>query len=249
MARGKTATDFSHSMTDLMTSLAVIVILLLVVYISRSYRVMKQALDEAQNSSKAIKVRLLGTLKQLHLPAEEDPNDPLALIIRIRADELQFAVNRSELSTAGKQYLKKFMPSLIEALSNSAYKKDVNSLLIEGHTDSDGNDELNLRLSQDRAFEVLRCSLNETGLNLGMREYLLLIASTNGRGERDLMPQDVKEGFENKAQSRRVEFRIRIKSYEQKRKVTNNLSPAASEARGDENITSASKTPVETSSQ
>lgn len=212
-----------------MTSVAVIMILLLVVYINQSFNRMKKDLDEAQNSSEAVKDALLVDLQKMGLPAEKDPNDPLALVIRLHDDSLSFDVAKSIISASGKAYLKHIMPELMQALSSKHYSKDVNALLIEGHTDSDGNDENNLRLSQDRAFEVLRCSMNETGLNWAQRERLLLLASTNGRGERDLLPEGSKPGAENKGQSRRVEFRIRIRSYEQKKRLEDlNQSPSTS---------------------
>jgi outer membrane protein OmpA-like peptidoglycan-associated protein len=161
----------------------------------------------------------------LDLPAEEDPNDPLALILRIHDDNLQFDVNKSILKPNGKAFLKTFIPTLITSLASPQFCNDIASILIEGHTDSDGNDELNLRLSQDRSFEVLMCALNESTLDARKREYLLRVGSTNGMGERDLIPVGCIAGRENKAQSRRVEFKIRVKSYEQKKHNGSDAGP------------------------
>ena len=54
------------------------------------------------------------------------------------------------------------------------------------------------------------------------RDCLLNLASINGRGERDLIPIGARPGKENKSQSRRVEFKIRVKSYEQIKQLQEN---------------------------
>lgn len=202
------------SMTDLMTSIAVIFILLLVVYLSKTYQETQQGSDNRLN-------KLITELKYEDIEAQKDPFDPLSFIIRLHDDRLQFKWGSSLINDNGKLYLNTFIPKLTNVLCSN--KNDVESLLIQGFTDSTGDDEVNLSLSQQRAFQVLHYSLNKTSLPNKRRACFLELASTNGKGERELMPFSEKNGmfskagYENKKESRRVEFRIRVKSMEQKK--------------------------------
>lgn len=69
-------------------------------------------------------------------------------------------------------------------------------LSIEGHTDSDGDDETNLKLSEDRAAEVM-----STLVGMGIKKDRL---SSKGWGESK--PVDNNQTAEGKANNRRVEF-------------------------------------------
>lgn len=209
MSRGGDSNFFVHSTTDLMTSLFVVFVLLLVAYINRSY-------EETRKSSFTLKDLLVGKLKDAQIQAENDPKDPLALLISIGDENLQFDRGESTIKDAGQNYLKSFVPKLAKVLTSKDVAKNVQSVVIEGHTDSDGNDESNLRLSQDRSYQVLKFALNGAGLDVHQRDFLLERVSMNGRGERDLLPYGVTPGTEDKLQSRRVELKIRVKSFEQR---------------------------------
>ena len=71
------------------------------------------------------------------------------------------------------------------------------SIVVEGHTDSDGEADANLALSQRRA-DAVRAALVERGVAGG-------IITAEGFGEQDPLLVD---GVEDKQSSRRVEFRI-----------------------------------------
>lgn len=208
----------SHSMTDLMTSLAVIFILLLVVYMNQSYQ-------ETQKGSQTIKEKLIEQLSLANIEAKPDPLDPLALVVRLQDDKLQFDFGKALLKPAGKSFMAGFAPKLTGVLCSAGNKENVESILIQGFTDHVGEPENNLSLSQQRAFSVLRYALNETQLPVQDRECLLELASTNGKGERNLLPFDEREkrfalaGQENQDASRRVEFKIRVKSYELRKEL------------------------------
>lgn len=204
--------SLTQSITDLMVSLFVIFVLLLVHYINRQYQ-------ETRQQTQSVKQVLMLSLNKEHIAATEDPLDPLALLITVRDDTLQFDRDRSTLKPAGKGFLSWFVPRLATVLSSKGFNNDIASIVIEGHTDSDGIDEHNLRLSQDRSYQVLLFALNEANLNTTQRNFFLDKVSANGRGRRVLLPLGSKPGFENKSQSRRVEFKIRIKSFEQKQAV------------------------------
>ncbi len=81
-------------------------------------------------------------------------------------------------------------------------------IIIEGHTDSIGTEEYNLRLSQKRANAVKEWFINKAGLKD-------LIYETIGYGEsKPVAPNQNPDGSDNpegRAKNRRVEIRI-IKS-------------------------------------
>ncbi len=204
--------SLTQSITDLMVSLFVVFVLLLVHYINRQYQ-------ETRQQTLSVKQMLMQSLNKQQITATEDPLDPLALLITVRDDTLQFDINKSTLKPAGKEFLRSFLPKLAAVLSSDMFRNDIGSIVIEGHTDSSGDDEHNLRLSQDRSYEVLRFALDDKRLDNEQQEFFLDRVSANGRGERVLLPLQSKPGFENKSQSRRVEFKIRIKSFEQKQVI------------------------------
>lgn len=202
--------SLSHSMTDLMTSLAVIFILLLVIYLHHTY------VETQQGSTKrleALKKELDKALVDQSIECELDANkDPLSCTIRVRDDKLQFAFNSAALASNGQSFLQWMTPRLTKVLCDKNYHKDVEAVVIQGFTDSIGDDDSNLKLSAERSFEVLSYGLSKAHLPTNQRNCLLDLASTSGRGERELI-RDLK-GHENASASRRVEFKIRVKSYE-----------------------------------
>lgn len=230
MARSETDSVFLSSVTDLMTSLAVLFILLLVVYVGKAHaeaNSLNKEINKLRNFVQAtidIKKELKNELAKEKLHFEDDSNDALAIVYSVPDSKLQFDLNSAVLETEGKEYLQDIIPSVMRVVASQNMLPNIESILIEGHTDSSGDDEHNLELSQKRAFSVLQYGLNGCGLDTHEREWFLYFTSTSGRGERGLLPKGSKAGFENPAQSRRVEFKIRVKSIEQKSKGINSLT-------------------------
>ena len=222
MARNKKSDSegaLANSMTDLMTSLAVVFILLLVAYLNQAYMENKRRADrykQLMGHSRTVKSDLIGKFHSLNIEANADPKDPLAVVIPISEAKIQFDRGKSEIKPVGKQCLREFVPQLASIICSNGFSDDVESVLIEGHTDTDGEDEQNLRLSQDRSYAVLRCVLNECALGEDQRGRLLDLVSANGRGERHPI---LASQHEDKVASRRVVFKIRVKSVEQKHVV------------------------------
>jgi outer membrane protein OmpA-like peptidoglycan-associated protein len=207
--------SLAHSMTDLMTSLAVIFILLLVVYLKHNF-------DEQQQGSmkriEALQNALDQALIAQDIHCDRDPNkDPLSCTIRVRDDKLQFGFNSAALTGKGQQFMHWMTPRLTGVLCSPTYRKDIDAVFIQGFTDSVGNDDTNLKLSAARSFEVLSYSLNKANLPGQQKDCLLDMSSTSGRGERELLR--TAQGLENANASRRVEFTIRIKSYEMRSRL------------------------------
>jgi len=229
MAADEGASGLSSSFTDLMTSLAVIFILLLVALSNNrqeelkaqqvKYEDLQRILKEKEDKSRDLRQELLAALKlemrelaERGVEVREDPADPLGLLVVVPEGLLNFEHGRSEIPKAGSPFLDLFVPRL--AKSACAYRKELNSIVVEGHTSSAGPEELNLQLSQERSLAVVRHALTTLGTVGGEeQECFLDLLSASGRGERDLFFVD---GREDDARSRRVVFKLRVRSFEQR---------------------------------
>ncbi len=193
----------SSSLTDLMTSLMVIFILLLLVFVSNS------ASKDATATAELLK-RLEDALKnQPSLTKESisiDPRDPNAILIVVSNKLMGFDSNDSTLSPAGAKWLESYTPSLSKVLCSGDLSQDVDSIVVEGHTDrkafATDSEKRNIELSQKRSMAVVVSMLGD--LSGPPHECFLRKLSATGRGEQDALPDDT--------QSRRVIFRIRVKA-------------------------------------
>ncbi|MCX6179873.1 MAG: OmpA family protein [Chlorobiales bacterium] len=207
----------ANSFTDLMTSLAVIFILLLCTF-------MNNAFEESQNTRSLILGKLQMQLKEYvakGVRVESDPNDPLALLILVPEGLLDFAVDRFEIPPQGKDFLVGFVPKLTDTIYNTEFRNDISSVVVEGHTDSKGTDTHNLKLSQNRSMAVVSESItimeNQIVDNHHEKiDYFLRVLSASGRGKQDLI---MLQGKEDSDKSRRVVFKIRVRSFEEKKVV------------------------------
>lgn len=217
------ALNLESSMTDLMTSLAVVFILLMIA-------LAQNQAQEQQNGSarhlKEIQQRIDRLLLSEHLHCETDVHDPLSCVIRLPEDKLRFEVNKDVIDPNGQTFLKRVFPPIITTLNESAIRPTVDSLYIQGFTDSDGNDEHNLELSQKRAFSVGRFVVSYVVPPSAKRDQLLKWLYVNGRGEQE---RRLKNGVEDKQASRRVEVKIRVKSNEQRQALQTTITTATSQ--------------------
>lgn len=209
--------DFNSSMTDLMTSLMIIFILLLVVLFNnigeKGQKIrdkMVSDLTEEINGGVGYSNNALKDLK-----IAKNANDPLSFVVNIdEKSGLKFELNKSDIMPQSKPKLKKMYIEMLDYVCEPENKDKIDSIQIIGHTDSQpvlADPEFgNLSLSQDRALEVLKFGLKVVGVNSEKGKCLQELASINGRG--------AAEPKNTYAESRRVEFKIRLKSYEQGKK-------------------------------
>lgn len=124
--------------------------------------------------------------------------------------EMMFDVNRSTLKDVGKVFLNSFIPAYLDVLMSDNYSQYVSQIIIEGHTDTDGTFLTNMRLSQDRAYAVLRYILSGefTGISDAAKERLQQIVTVNGRSYSDPIYND--DGTVNMDASRRVVIKFRM---------------------------------------
>jgi outer membrane protein OmpA-like peptidoglycan-associated protein len=146
--------------------------------------------------------------------AEADPRDPLGLLVLVPEGLLEFAVNRDTIPPGGSAFLRSFTPKLATAICSEAFRDEISTMVIEGHTDSSGSDAINLPLSQARSMAVVQESLTILHSDPTLRTCFLTFLAASGRGSSE--PFRDAAGKEDKARSRRVVFKIRVRSLEQR---------------------------------
>ena len=200
---------FWITMTDLMTGL-VLVFIVLFFYTYLTGHVDKIQTELAQeNASKSLQE----TLKKQDIDASIDP---ISGVVKISDLEL-FDVNSYKLSPKGKAYLDKFAPAYLDSLfSNEYLDKNIDKIIIQGHTDSQtfagkfSDDEQymkNMELSLNRAYEVANYMTN-TPYNKtnGNRLRKMIIVAGASFSNPVLV-----NGKEDYAKSRRVELKLVMK--------------------------------------
>jgi outer membrane protein OmpA-like peptidoglycan-associated protein len=231
--------SLSSSLTDLMTSLMVVFILLLVSEAGKQkaealkLEETEQKLEDARNNEERflrtdmnrlneVKARLqefATQLDSLGLRIEESPSDPFTLLIIMPERSLNFEFNSAELSDQAQVALARFTGPFIELLAHDErVKGQIESLVIEGHTDHRVSPESPFRnheLSQARSLQVLTYMLSQvrqlaTNANPSFLDEFDHMSSASGRADNDCPADSVSE--EQRRHCRKVTFKLRIRS-------------------------------------
>ncbi|MCZ6166408.1 OmpA family protein [Campylobacter ureolyticus] len=145
-----------------------------------------------------ISVRVIADIKEkLGNSVSIDPNTgALRLSSSVLFDKGSYAL-KDEAKESLKNTLSKYFEVLMQ---NDEIRENLDTIIIEGHTDSDGGYLFNLELSQLRAFSVMEfiVSWNE---DERLKKYLL----ASGRS---FMSPVMKDGVEDKDASRRIEIKF-----------------------------------------
>jgi len=130
--------------------------------------------------------------------------DPSSGAIRLPSSVL-FAVGSYEIKPEAKKKLKETLePYLSVLLDDKNIRENIDRIIIEGHTDSDGSYMNNLDLSQKRALSVMTFIYSwDEKRNPLLQTYL----SANGRSYSDRI---FKNGVEDKEASRRIEIKFSL---------------------------------------
>jgi outer membrane protein OmpA-like peptidoglycan-associated protein len=197
--------------TDLMTSLAIVFILLFAAQVTNTS---SAAQSELQENKEDVQTALRDHIQRLGLSLDADPRDPLALLIVVPENLLTFELGKSTLSPTAEQFLAEALPFYVGALCGPLRDK-IDSLAIEGHTDDHGSDAFNLKLSQERSLAVMVKGLEVVqAAEPASYQCFQEITSAAGRGRQDLIYES--SAVVNREKSRRVIFKIRLRSAEQR---------------------------------
>jgi flagellar motor protein MotB len=207
MEEQSSSDHLSSSLTDLMTSLMVIFILLLLVFLHRT-----------AGKNVAVTDALLRTLRADLVPQgfsssniQPDKKDRNAILVIVPDNLMNFQIGESSLRPEGEDFLRTRIPKLAKVLCGPEYRNSIEAVVVEGHTDDypyrgyspEESQNLNLKLSQGRSMEVVKKTLSFLQ-GSEERGCFLEKLSASGRGEQDLeaTPEE----------SRRVIFKIRVRT-------------------------------------
>lgn len=198
----------NSSLTDLMTSLMVIFILLLLVFVHRT-----------AGKDAAVTDVLLKRLRHEMTPQgfneksiRHDPRDRNAILVIVPDRLMNFETGKSTLRPEGERFLQSYVPRMAGVLCGDQFRPNIESIVVEGHTDAypyaghtaEESQNLNLKLSQDRSMEVVKNALADLEGMGPERSCFLEKLSASGRGEQELEATP--------DESRRVILRIRVKA-------------------------------------
>ena len=133
-----------------------------------------------------------------------------------------FDYGKNTIKEAGQVFLNKFIPVYLGVLLQPEYSDFLGEIIIEGHTDTNGDYLFNLELSQERALSVAAYCLEMPALSENQLEKLREILTAKGRSESD--PIYNADGTINMEACRRVEFKFRMKDSEMIDEIRNILS-------------------------
>ena len=201
---------FWVTMTDLMTALVLVFIVLFFYTYMTSYYEKIQSKLEQKKASQALEE----TLKQQNISANIDETTG---VVKISDLEL-FEINSYELSEKGKKYLDKFAPAYLNSIfSNNYLNKNLEKIIIQGHTDSQtfkgrySEDEQymkNMELSLKRAYTVANYMTN-TPYNKANGNRLRKMIIVEGAS---FSAPVIINGKEDYTKSRRVDLKVVMKN-------------------------------------
>lgn len=203
---------FWITMTDLMTGLVLVfIVMFFYTYMTSHLELVKQTLAK-ENATKSLQE----SLKSQNIDATVDTTSG---IVKISDLEL-FELSSYKLSDKGKAYLDKFAPAYLDSLfSNNYLNKNIDKIIIQGHTDSQtfagkySEDEQymkNMELSLNRAYAVANYMTN-TPYNKANGNKLRKMIIVEGASFSQPVFVNGKEDF---AKSRRVELKLVMKKSE-----------------------------------
>ncbi len=152
---------------------------------------------------------LSSSLSRANLSAEVDKNTGDIVL----DSAVLFKTNSYDIMADGKTLLNRFIPVYLEVLLRPEYADYLGQIVIEGHTDDSGTYEHNMKLSQERAYEVMMYVLGMYREGSAERELLQKLLTATGRSETDLIYYEG-TSIVNKDASRRVEFKFSLKDAE-----------------------------------
>ena len=154
---------------------------------------------------------------------------------------VMFDYDQSDLTDEGKAELANILPIYCKVLLQDDYKKYLAEIIIDGYTDTDGDYDYNLELSQRRSLAVAQylTEIRENFLSSDEISDLQNYLTVNGHGSSN--PILDSNGNEDKDASRRVEVKFRLKDDEMISEL-DQIMNADAETKTDANTDNASDT-------
>lgn len=154
---------FSLSIGDMMSALMFVFVLLLTALMLKSQET-RQKIQERSKEYIRLKAELYIDLKK-EFSADMDrwkmQIDSAKMLVTFTDTTMLFDNGRYEIKPPFKNVLDSFFPKYIQLLSQEKYRDAIEEIRIEGHTDSSGTYEHNMKLSQDRTRSVLKYCLEK----------------------------------------------------------------------------------------
>ena len=157
-------------------------------------------LGELKENQTAVSSGLMGAFKEQGLDSTKI--DESTGTVQMDNNVL-FAWDKADLSEEGKAYLDQFLAAYVPVISSTIEDGKVSTIVVEGYTDSAGDEAYNLKLSEERAKTVADY------IKAGYPELTNAIEVV-GNGANNLILDG--EGKEDAAASRRVEVRYVLKT-------------------------------------
>lgn len=232
-SRARPQEDHWVPLSDLMTGLMMIFLLVAIVYMLQVKR-NEAKIVEAQNRIREIATRYTDLRGQIYKELSEEFKDDLPkwrasirpdLSIRFEEPTVQFDTGAATVKDGFKATLNSFFPRYVKILRSPRYADAIEEVRIEGHTSSLWKNLApeqayyeNMRLSQERARSVLMqvFSIQAIRDDETLRWILARVTANGLSSARRLLTSD---GAEDLVGSQRVEFRVRTAAEDQLSKI------------------------------
>lgn len=186
----------------------------------------QQKLDDLVGVRTKIIRELSDALSKAALKASVDKNTGDIML----ESAVFFDVGKDDIKASGQTLLNEFIPVYLGVLMEPEYVDYLGEIIIEGHTDTQGDYLMNLQLSQERALSVATYCLKMPGITDDQLKVLRGILTAKGKSFSD--PVYTADGSIDMDASRRVEFKFRMKDSEMIDEIRNILKDSPVESEG-----------------
>lgn len=202
---------FWPSFTDLLTTILLCFILIFIVMMvikSLEIKEMKKTIDQIMGVRSELVKDLKDTFGENKQGMEVDEKTGAIIF----DTEILFAYDDATLKKNSYTFLDEFVPVYLDVLLQSDYEEYIAEIIIEGHTDKDGDYLYNLELAQNRAHSVAEYILSEKFPYKHLQQHVEEKLTVNSKSYSDFRTDE--GGNYDASLSRRVEFKFRLKDEE-----------------------------------
>ena len=226
--------SFWQSYSDMMAALLLIFILIIAITLA-VYRQKNTDLQKSEYELGLAKQEIEDAKKLLYNAQQELDNYRLEIdksnqelafsLAQLQQAYDEAALTRDALTAESKVTLKEVIPTYLDVLLQDRFRGYIAEIIVEGHTDTQGDYAGNMKLSYQRAYSVAEFCIDEkNGLSRDKIAQLTSLLTVNGRSWSH--PVYVRDAQGNNtsqvdmAASRRVEIKFRLKEDEMIEKIS-----------------------------